>query len=107
MVRTTTCSNDDRDDDEAADRDDLDGCCPELHLAERAGAEEVDEELEVSTSGWQLSALLVLTTTMSIRPTHMALLHTPVVHVASPLPEGVQYEMRTAAADISAGRSTM
>lgn len=43
---------------------------------------------------------------MSISPTHIALLHIPVVHVESTCPAGVQYVISTEAAESSAGRTT-
>jgi hypothetical protein len=39
--------------------------------------------------------------------THRALLQIPVVHVESGCPAGVQYEMSTAEAESSAGRTTL
>ena len=42
---------------------------------------------------------------MSSKPTHIALLQTPVVQVESGSLAGVQYEINTALADISAGRT--
>lgn len=47
------------------------------------------------------------TTTISIKPTHIALLQIPVEHVESACPAGVQNVTRTAAAEISAGKTTI
>ncbi|KAH9826523.1 hypothetical protein Tdes44962_MAKER00487 [Teratosphaeria destructans] len=52
-------------------------------------------------------AKLIARTTMSINPTHMALLHMPVVQAEPGSLAGVQYDTRTAAALISAGKTTI
>jgi hypothetical protein len=57
-------------------------------------------------SPWSPESGKTLTTTMSMRPTHIALLQMPVVQVESVWPAGVQNEIRTDAAESSAGSTT-
>ena len=70
---------------------DLDRAKPKLHLSEDASASEIDSPLLASISiHSEIRSQSIRTTTISIRPTHMALLQTPVVHVESACPAGVQ-----------------
>jgi hypothetical protein len=122
VVWPTSSGDDDRQDDQADDGDNLiksthctheraaahfQGAEPELDLAVDLGSGEIDSPLSQFQSPITIACRRRHTTTRSINPTQRALLQIPVVQVESTCPAGVQYEMRTAAAEISAGRTMM
>lgn len=108
VVRAPPRGDHDAGNDQAHDRYHLDRSKPKFELSEGTGSCKIDGPLMVPGQGSRSEAQETQrpTTTISMSPTHMALLQIPFVQAESGCPAGVQYDMMTAAAEISAGRTT-